>query len=63
MTTETKFVDLVRQMRQTQRTYFDTRDRELLDRSKSLERQVDRALLEMEQPEVFAGLNVMDSES
>lgn len=54
--THDRFVSLVRQMRETQRTYFDTRDRELLDRSKSLERQVDRALLEMDQPAVFEAL-------
>lgn len=35
------FFDLVRRMREAQRGYFLTRSRDLLDKSKRLEREVD----------------------
>ena len=51
-----QFVDLVRQMRETQKLYFETRDREILDRSKNLERRVDRAILAIESPDLFESM-------
>lgn len=39
-----EFVSLVREMRNCQREYFRTRDRNVLIRSKSLEQRVDEAL-------------------
>lgn len=39
-----EFVSLVREMRNCQREYFSTRDRNVLIRSKSLEQRVDEAL-------------------
>lgn len=45
MTTEdAEFRDLVRRMREAQTEYFQTRDRDVLSISKSLERQVDAEL-------------------
>jgi hypothetical protein len=41
-----EFIDLVRQMRTAQKEYFKTRDKGVLERSKSLERQVDRYIVE-----------------
>ena len=38
------FFDLVRRMREAQRGYFLTRSRDLLDKSKALEREVDREI-------------------
>ena len=38
------FFDLVREMREAQRSYFLTRSRDLLDKSKALEREVDREI-------------------
>lgn len=42
--TDAEILELVRQMRAAQRTYFTTRAVADLRRSKDLERQVDRAL-------------------
>lgn len=42
--TEKAFFDLVREMREAQRSYFLTRSRDLLDKSKALEREVDREI-------------------
>lgn len=38
------FTKLVRQMREKQKLYFDTRDNQALKESKALESQVDRAI-------------------
>lgn len=38
------FFDLVREMRETQRSYFLTRSKELLEKSKQLEQEVDREI-------------------
>ena len=38
------FFDLVREMRETQKGYFLTRSRDLLEKSKALEREVDREI-------------------
>lgn len=38
------FFDLVREMREAQRSYFLTRSRDLLEKSKALEREVDREI-------------------
>lgn len=40
------FIDMVRSMRQAQVNYFKTRDKWQLEKSKSLERQVDKVLAE-----------------
>jgi hypothetical protein len=48
--TPEEFVVLVGRMRDAQREYFRTRDPEVLNRSKYLERQVDRAIKEAGQP-------------
>lgn len=42
------FEALVREMRCTQKLYFKTRDKWALERSKELERQVDKMLAELE---------------
>ena len=42
------FEALVREMRHTQKLYFKTRDKWALERSKELERQVDKMLAELE---------------
>lgn len=42
------FEALVREMRCTQKLYFKTRDKWALERSKELERQVDKMLAEFE---------------
>jgi len=42
-----KFILLVEQMRDAQVKYFQTRDKTVLARSKSLERQVDKAIEEL----------------
>ena len=36
-----EFIELVRQMREAQKEYFRTRDKNVLQRSKELERKVD----------------------
>ena len=38
------FFDLVRDMRETQKGYFLTRSKDLLNKSKELEREVDREI-------------------
>lgn len=38
------FFDLVREMREAQRSYFLTRSKDLLEKSKDLEREVDREI-------------------
>lgn len=38
------FFSLVREMRETQRSYFLTRSKDLLSKSKELEREVDREI-------------------
>ena len=38
------FFNLVREMRKTQRSYFLTRSKELLEKSKQLEQEVDREI-------------------
>lgn len=49
------FVALVTEMRAMQRAYFKTRDGEVLHRSKQLEKQVDKAIVAMEddRPSLF----------
>lgn len=42
--TAKEFFDLVREMRETQKGYFLTRSRDLLEKSKRLEREVDREI-------------------
>lgn len=42
------FKTLVKEMRHTQKLYFKTRDKWALERSKELERQVDKMLAEFE---------------
>lgn len=44
-----QFYQLVKTMRDAQRNYFATRDRQWLDRSKELERQVDDVIAKTEQ--------------
>lgn len=39
--TAREFFDLVREMRETQKGYFSTRSKDLLEKSKQLEREVD----------------------
>lgn len=41
-----EFIGLVQKMRGAQRDYFKTRDKYSLEKSKALERQVDKALAE-----------------
>lgn len=41
-----EFIELVRQMREAQKEYFRTRDRQVLQRSKVLEKRVDVLLAE-----------------
>jgi len=47
------FRDLVARMRQAQKEYFRTRDREALGRSKELERLVDTELANDVEPSLF----------
>lgn len=42
-----EFVKTVREMRNAQKEYFKTRDKEVLAKSKELERKVDRMLSSM----------------
>lgn len=42
--TDAELLELVQRMRAAQRRYFETRDRGDLNKSKDLERQVDKAL-------------------
>ena len=48
-----EFVLLVQEMRSAQKEYFATRDRDVLNQSKTLERQVDKALDDMAAPGLF----------
>ncbi len=41
-----EFIELVAQMRATQKQYFKTRDPVVMDRAKALEREVDAAIAE-----------------
>ena len=41
-----EFIELVRQMREAQKEYFHTRDRQVLQRSKALEKRVDALIAE-----------------
>lgn len=53
-----QFADLVAQMRAAQKDYFASRDQFVLQDSKRLERAVDRALIELSnpQPGLFDGV-------
>ena len=42
--TAREFFNLVREMRETQKGYFLTRSKDLLEKSKQLEREVDREI-------------------
>lgn len=48
-----QFIELVRQMRASQKHYFVTRSQEELKNAKALERQVDFALEEFGNPSLF----------
>lgn len=48
-----KFVELVARMRNAQREYFKTRDREVLSQSKKLEKQVDQYIDSQQRPGLF----------
>ena len=48
-----EFISLVREMRLSQRHYFVTRSKEELNRAKALERKVDLALEQMDEPSIF----------
>ena len=50
---ENEFIELVRQMRASQKHYFVTRSQEELKNAKALERQVDFALEECGAPSLF----------
>jgi len=49
-----ELADLVAEMRHAQRDYFRTKSGAALDRARTLERRVDRAITEvLKQPELF----------
>jgi len=48
--TPKQFIDLVTEMRATQKRYFKERTIALMEQSKALERQVDAAIVEMNRP-------------
>ena len=48
-----EFIDVVREMRASQRLYFVTRSKEELKRAKALERKVDFMLEKMDEPSIF----------
>ena len=48
-----EFIDVVREMRASQRHYFVTRSKEELKRAKALERMVDSMLENMNDPSIF----------
>lgn len=48
-----EFIELVRQMRNAQKEYFRTRDKRILACSKELERRVDKAIEESNEPQLF----------
>ncbi|MCK4909337.1 MAG: hypothetical protein KAS70_05515 [Planctomycetes bacterium] len=49
----TDFINLVQQMRTSQKEYFRTRSAEALETSKALEKGVDRWLKEKDQLDIF----------
>jgi hypothetical protein len=51
--TNTEFIALVAQARSTQKIYFRTRDKSILEQSKSLERRIDAEISRIEQQELF----------
>lgn len=51
--TNEEFRKLVSEMRHSQKEYFRTRSGDALDKSKRLERQVDKALADNGQKELF----------
>ena len=48
-----QFIELVTSMRTAQKEYFRTRSPDALNRSKTLEKQVDNYLLSVDQPKLF----------
>ena len=42
------FFNLVREMREAQKGYFSTRSKDLLEKSKQLEREVDREIIRVD---------------
>jgi len=52
-TEEMEFIELVLRMREFQKRYFRTRDNNVLDCCKSLEKQVDDYITQKLQPELF----------
>jgi hypothetical protein len=48
-----EFIALVAQARSTQKIYFRTRDKSILEQSKALERRIDVELSRIEQQELF----------
>lgn len=60
-----EFIELVRQMREAQKEYFRTRDKQVLQRSKALEKRVDAFIAEydnkpkglFDNPELLKGGN------
>lgn len=56
-----EFTTLVRQMRDVQKEYFRTRDKRILACSKELERRVDKAIEEADQPTLFGDAEWTDS--
>jgi hypothetical protein len=55
MQPDNEFIDLVSRMRSAQREYFRSRDRQVLQRSKELERAVDAAIELRAAPDMFSG--------
>lgn len=49
----TEFEKLVQEMRKAQKYYFKTRDKNVLETSKKLERQVDEYLANKNNPKLF----------
>lgn len=50
--TQTDFISLVKRMREAQKIYFRLRTTEVLEPAKSLEKQVDNAIREMENNQI-----------
>lgn len=48
----TDFMTLVREMRETQKEYFRTRDANVLNKARDLEAKVDKAIKETEEDEL-----------
>ena len=59
---ESKFIDLVRQMRENQKEYFRTRHPNYLNESRRLEKQVD-AELDMMTSSLFAGADAGENDT